>query len=132
MNDLEFARAGDGTVAYFANPAKLSWAALTGEAVEVVVRVPIKNFAKGWELLRPMLDDGTPFLDAFIEEQGYSEEELRILFGVFCSVTSDMPLDTAHYLRWIEKTGVGDYLDDFAVRRCKTDSRCAAMLEVVR
>lgn len=132
MNNLDFACAEDGTMAYLANPAKLARAALTGEAVEVVVRIPIEHFAKGWRLLRPMLDDGTPFFAVMMEERGYDEDELRILFGLFSAVTSEMPHDTSHYLQWIEDTGVNQYLDDFAVHRCTTEPRCAMMLEAAR
>lgn len=104
-------------IAKLADPSALGRAALTGGSVDVIVSVPVGAFAKAYSLLRPIMDDGAPDLDAWLNEEGRSEEELRLLCALLCTVEDNLPMDTAHHLKRLEKTGLDQYLDEFAARR---------------
>lgn len=104
-------------VARLADPQALASAALEGGTVDVVVRVPAFVFASAYKLLRPIMDDGAPHLEDWLNEEGRSEDELRLLCGLLCIVADNLPMDTKHILHWQEKMGEGQYLDEFAIAR---------------
>lgn len=104
-------------VARLADPEALASAALEGGTVNVVVRVPVGAFASAYKMLRPIMDDGAPHLEAWLTEEGRSEEELRLLCGLLCTVADNLPMDTKHVLHWQEKVGFAQYLDEFAKAR---------------
>lgn len=104
-------------VARLADPEALASAALEGETVEVVMRVPVGAFASAYKLLRPIMDDGAPDLEVWLTEKGRSEDELRLLCALLCTVADNLPMDTKHVLAWQEKVGVKQYLDEFATAR---------------
>lgn len=104
-------------VARFAAPEALTSAVLEGGTVDVVVRVPVGNFAASYALFRSIMDDGSPHLDDWLTYQGRSEDELKLLCGLLCTVVDELPMDTAHLLAWQETVGTGQYLDDFAIAR---------------
>lgn len=104
-------------IARLADPKALGRAALDGGPVDVVVSVPVEAFASAYRLLRPIMDDGAPHLDAWLTEEGRSEEELRLLCGLLRTVEDNLPMDDAHHLKRLEATGLDQYLDDFARRR---------------
>ena len=106
-----------GAIAKIVDPAALARAALTGEAIDVTVSVPVSAFGPAYKLLRPIMDDGAPHLEAWLTEEGRSEEELRLLCGLLCTVEDNLPMDTAHHLVRLEKSGFAQHLDEFARRR---------------
>lgn len=99
------------------SPEVLARAALTGEEIDVLVKVPVEAFAAAWKCLHPILDDGSPALEAWYIEQGRSVEELSLLCALFLQVTGELPMDARHYLTWLEKTGLASNLDEFAKSR---------------
>lgn len=100
-----------------AGPEAIVESALNGGYVDVTVKVPVEVFAAAYRLLRPIMDDGSPHLAAWLTEEGRNEDDLRALLALFCHVTASLPMDTRHYLDWLDNTGVSQYLDEFAQRR---------------
>ncbi|KQM12984.1 hypothetical protein [Novosphingobium sp. Leaf2] len=113
-------------IARLADPDALGRAALEGGSVNVVVTVPVEAFASAYRLLRPIMDDGAPHLEAWLTEEGRSEEELRLLCGLLCTVEDNLPMDDAHRLKRLETTGLDQYLDEFALRRFRRMLRADA------
>lgn len=106
-----------GAIAKIADPTALARAALTGESIDVTVSVPVSTFGPAYKLLRPIMDDGAPDLDAWLTEEGRDEEELRLLCGLLVTVEDNLPMDTAHHLARLEMSGFAQHLDEFAKRR---------------
>lgn len=106
-------------IARLADPEGIGRATITGGTVDVIVNVPVETFRSAYELLRPTMDDGRPHVDAWLTEQGRSEDELRLLCALLCTVAEQMPIDTYDILEWQEKVGFDGDLDDFAARRLK-------------
>lgn len=105
------------TIVSLADPDSFGRAAMLGEDVEVIARVPVGAFPKAWECLFPIMDDGAPWLEDWHVKEGRSENELRLLCGLFWHIADKLPMDTKHFLEWQETVGVGQYLDDFAEMR---------------
>ena len=104
-------------------PEALGETALVGGDITVLVNIPVGAFPEAFKLLHPIMDDGAPHLEAWLIEEGRSEGELRILCALFIHLADNLPMDTKHFLDWLEKTGVDQYLDDFAARRVKRVAR---------
>ncbi len=96
-----------------------------GAEVQLIVRIPISAFAPAWSCLHSVMSDGAPHLETWLAE-GRTENELRLLCGLFCHVADNLPMDTKHFLDWQAKVGLAQYLDDFASRRvAKLEARAA-------
>ena len=97
-----------------------------GAEVELIVRMPMNAFAPAWNCLHGVMNDGAPHLESWLVEEGRSENELRLLCGLFWHIADNLPMDTKHFLDWQAQVGLPQYLDEFASRRVVSMKASAA------
>lgn len=93
--------------------------AIADSGVEVSMLVPHRDFEVAWELLGKIMDKEPNFVRRTWSDDGRTEEELRLLVGLFWTVSRALPMSSSNFIDWLDRTWGSDALADYAVYRVR-------------
>ena len=105
-------------VVRLANPDAGPLKAYEDGGLDVVTRVTHKHMELGWSKLREVILEEPAARMREWAEDGHSEYDLRLLFGLFVTVSSAIPMSTSNFIEWLRFLDP-DRVDEFVAWRVK-------------
>lgn len=93
--------------------------AIANGGVEVSMLVPHRDFETAWVLLSEIMNKEPSFRRRTWSEDGHTEDELRLLAGLYWTVSRALPMSSSNFVDWLEQSGGSDALGDYAVYRVR-------------
>lgn len=86
--------------------------------LDVVTRITHKQMELGWSKLREVILEEPPARMREWEKDGHSEDELRVLCGLYVAASSAIPMSTSNFIDWLRFLDP-DAVDGFVMWRMK-------------
>ena len=87
--------------------------------VDVSMRVSNSDFDWAWSRLGKIMEDDPSSSRKMWDEEGRTDEELRLLVGLFWAVSQALPMNVRNFIDWLDTIDASNALDDFAAYRVR-------------
>ena len=95
-----------------ADPSIGALQAIADGGVDVTIRVAIRHLEWAWARLGEIMDAEPSSRRRTWAEDGHTEEELRLLCGLFSAVANAIPMNPSNFIDWLRVLD-SDALDGF-------------------
>lgn len=102
-----------------ADPSAGPLQAIADGGLDVTMRVTTKDLEWGWDRLGKIMDAEPSSRRQAWAEDGHTEDELRLLCGLFVAVSHAIPMARSNFIEWLRALDGGDSLDDYVIWRVR-------------